>query len=177
MPHSICLYLLGKDYANFIVKDVVVASCATDAETDTVDRRTTPRMPWHDIAVMVQGAAARDAARHFIQRYERRWQEGSRNKKVCNLRGVSSPLQLSNIQMLGTRNALWQMQTAYCENRSRWNAIKTEKAKYKRPYPFLVPRSYETLYSVPNVLKEAPFNAHCQVNCQVYIEDSKSCEN
>jgi phospholipase D1/2 len=25
-------------------------------------------MPWHDIAVMVAGAAARDVARHFIQR-------------------------------------------------------------------------------------------------------------
>ena len=26
-------------------------------------------MPWHDIAVAVQGNAARDVARHFIQRY------------------------------------------------------------------------------------------------------------
>jgi hypothetical protein len=26
-------------------------------------------MPWHDIAVAVQGSAARDVARHFIQRY------------------------------------------------------------------------------------------------------------
>ncbi len=25
-------------------------------------------MPWHDIAVMVQGTAARDVGRHFIQR-------------------------------------------------------------------------------------------------------------
>jgi len=26
-------------------------------------------MPWHDIGVMVQGLAARDVARHFIQRW------------------------------------------------------------------------------------------------------------
>ena len=37
--------------------------------SDNVDRRTTARMPWHDIAVAVQGSAARDVARHFIQRY------------------------------------------------------------------------------------------------------------
>lgn len=51
---------------NFIVKDVARPD---QPEGDNVDRRTTPRMPWHDIAVMVQGAAARDTARHFIQRY------------------------------------------------------------------------------------------------------------
>ncbi|XP_031836301.1 phospholipase D isoform X2 [Nomia melanderi] len=57
---------LGKDYTNFIVKDF------NDLEKpyqDLVDRSTTPRMPWHDIGVMVQGASARDVARHFIQRW------------------------------------------------------------------------------------------------------------
>ncbi|XP_011308868.1 phospholipase D2 [Fopius arisanus] len=57
---------LGKDYTNFIVKDFY------DLERpyqDLVDRSTTPRMPWHDVGVMVQGASARDVARHFIQRW------------------------------------------------------------------------------------------------------------
>ncbi|XP_043512604.1 phospholipase D2 isoform X3 [Frieseomelitta varia] len=57
---------LGKDYVNFIVKDF------NDLEKpyqDLVDRSNTPRMPWHDIGVMVQGATARDIARHFIQRW------------------------------------------------------------------------------------------------------------
>ncbi|XP_018404996.1 PREDICTED: phospholipase D1 [Cyphomyrmex costatus] len=57
---------LGKDYTNFIVKDF------NDLERpyqDLVDRTTTPRMPWHDIGVLVQNAAARDIARHFIQRW------------------------------------------------------------------------------------------------------------
>lgn len=56
----------GKDYTNFIVKDF------NDLEKpyqDLVDRTTTPRMPWHDIGVLVQDAAARDVARHFIQRW------------------------------------------------------------------------------------------------------------
>lgn len=57
---------LGKDYVNFIVKDF------NDLEKpyqDLIDRSTTPRMPWHDIGIMVQGATARDIARHFIQRW------------------------------------------------------------------------------------------------------------
>lgn len=36
---------------------------------DFIDRHKTPRMPWHDIASVVHGKAARDVARHFIQRW------------------------------------------------------------------------------------------------------------
>ncbi|XP_011261406.2 phospholipase D2 isoform X1 [Camponotus floridanus] len=57
---------LGKDYTNFIVKDF------NDLEKpyqDLIDRTTTPRMPWHDIGILVQNSAARDVARHFIQRW------------------------------------------------------------------------------------------------------------
>ncbi|XP_043191252.1 phospholipase D1-like isoform X2 [Amphibalanus amphitrite] len=56
---------VGKDYANFIVKDFAVDS----PFTDLVDRASVPRMPWHDIATGVTGSAARDVARHFIQRW------------------------------------------------------------------------------------------------------------
>ena len=56
----------AKDYVNFIVKDVARPDLPNQ---DNVDRRTTPRMPWHDISVSVDGPVARDVARHFIQRY------------------------------------------------------------------------------------------------------------
>ncbi|XP_017779979.1 PREDICTED: phospholipase D2 [Nicrophorus vespilloides] len=59
-------YWIGKDYCNFIVKDF------NDLESpfiDFIDRVSTPRMPWHDIAVYVQGATARDVSRHFIARW------------------------------------------------------------------------------------------------------------
>lgn len=59
-------FWLGKDYINFIVKDF---HNLDNPFQDLVDRSTTPRMPWHDVGVMVQGAAARDVARHFIQRW------------------------------------------------------------------------------------------------------------
>lgn len=57
---------LGKDYTNFIVKDF---NDLQKPYQDLVDRTTTPRMPWHDIGMLVQNAAARDVARHFIQRW------------------------------------------------------------------------------------------------------------
>lgn len=57
---------IGKDYTNFIVKDFSFLDLPF---VDLVDRNTTPRMPWHDVGVVVQGSAARDVARHFIQRW------------------------------------------------------------------------------------------------------------
>ncbi|CAH2109320.1 unnamed protein product [Euphydryas editha] len=57
---------IGKDYVNFIVEDF---NSLDMPFVDLVDRNTTPRMPWHDVGVVVQGAAARDVARHFIQRW------------------------------------------------------------------------------------------------------------
>lgn len=56
----------GKDYVNFIVKDFIELN---QPFKDFVDRNTTPRMPWHDLSCMVTGAAARDVARHFIERW------------------------------------------------------------------------------------------------------------
>lgn len=37
--------------------------------SDFIDRQATPRMPWHDIGAVVYAKAARDVARHFIQRW------------------------------------------------------------------------------------------------------------
>lgn len=65
MPGSTKLWR-GKDYTNFIVQDF---NNLESPYQDLVDRSTTPRMPWHDVGVMVQAATARDVARHFIQRW------------------------------------------------------------------------------------------------------------
>uniref|UniRef100_H2SLG3 Phospholipase n=1 Tax=Takifugu rubripes TaxID=31033 RepID=H2SLG3_TAKRU len=56
----------GKDYCNFVYRDWIQLDKPFD---DFIDRHTTPRMPWHDIASVVHGKAARDVARHFIQRW------------------------------------------------------------------------------------------------------------
>ncbi|XP_028653976.2 phospholipase D2 isoform X1 [Erpetoichthys calabaricus] len=57
---------LGKDYCNFIAKDWVQLDKPFE---DFIDRYKTPRMPWRDIGAVVHGKAARDLARHFIQRW------------------------------------------------------------------------------------------------------------
>lgn len=36
---------------------------------DNIDRAEVPRMPWRDLSAAVHGKAARDVARHFIQRW------------------------------------------------------------------------------------------------------------
>lgn len=78
-------YWIGKDYVNFIIKDLVNLEAPY---VDIVDRTQTPRMPWHDIGAVVgerknflfpfclpnwnvflAGASARDISRHFIQRW------------------------------------------------------------------------------------------------------------
>lgn len=57
---------IGKDYTNFIFKDFTELN---QPFTDLVDRTKMPRMPWHDISSVVVGSAARDVARHFIERW------------------------------------------------------------------------------------------------------------
>ncbi|KAL3995479.1 Phospholipase D Active site motif family protein [Acanthocheilonema viteae] len=99
---------IGKDYANFIHKDFVELDMPFH---DFIDRNITPRMPWHDIHACTYGSAARDIARHFIQ---------------------------------------------------RWNATKTEKSKELKEYPFLLPRSYDTI-KVPRFLETYSNLADVQV--------------
>uniref|UniRef100_A0A672JU78 phospholipase D n=1 Tax=Salarias fasciatus TaxID=181472 RepID=A0A672JU78_SALFA len=57
---------LGKDYSNFIRKDWVQLDKPFE---DNIDRTQVPRMPWRDLSAAMHGKAARDVARHFIQRW------------------------------------------------------------------------------------------------------------
>nr|XP_046177954.1 phospholipase D2-like [Oncorhynchus gorbuscha]XP_046177962.1 phospholipase D2-like [Oncorhynchus gorbuscha] len=57
---------LGKDYSNFIRKDWVQLDRPFE---DNIDRTEVPRMPWRDFSAALHGKAARDVARHFIQRW------------------------------------------------------------------------------------------------------------
>lgn len=56
----------GLDYSNPRIKDF---RNVTQYSQPLVDRRIVPRMPWHDVQAVVYGQPARDAARHFIQRW------------------------------------------------------------------------------------------------------------
>ena len=55
---------VGKDYANprlIDFKDVA------EHETPLIDKKTTPRLPWHDVMVKASGPVVGDMSRHFIQ--------------------------------------------------------------------------------------------------------------
>jgi phospholipase D1/2 len=47
-----------------------------DPYTDAMDRVRCPRMPWQDVMVLVNGGAAFDVARNFIQRWNHHRQSG-----------------------------------------------------------------------------------------------------
>ena len=59
-------FFIGKDYVNFYYKDFLELEKPYE---DFIDRKEIARTPWHDIAAVVYGAAARDVGRHFIQRW------------------------------------------------------------------------------------------------------------
>lgn len=40
-----------------------------DTMKDELDRKKYPRMPWHDVHCALWGPPCRDAARHFVQRW------------------------------------------------------------------------------------------------------------
>lgn len=67
----------GKDYSNPRVKDFIDVHIP---DKDLIDRFTTPRMPWHDCHSRLEGQAARDVARHFIQRWN--FSVSTRRKKA-----------------------------------------------------------------------------------------------
>ncbi|GAU94669.1 hypothetical protein RvY_06398-2 [Ramazzottius varieornatus] len=59
---------IGKDYCNEIRQGFVKGAVERPDE-DQLDRHAVPRMPWHDAGAVVYEEAARDLARHFIQRW------------------------------------------------------------------------------------------------------------
>ncbi|XP_072006076.1 phospholipase D2 isoform X2 [Engystomops pustulosus] len=65
-PTTECQTWMGKDYSNLILKDWVQLDKPFE---DFIDRMRNPRMPWRDIGAVIHGKAARDASRHFIQRW------------------------------------------------------------------------------------------------------------
>ncbi|EGC34269.1 hypothetical protein DICPUDRAFT_55934 [Dictyostelium purpureum] len=54
----------GADYINSCI-----AKPVNNLKDCLVDRNTTPRMPWHDVSIALDGKAARDVTYNFIQRW------------------------------------------------------------------------------------------------------------
>ena len=91
----------GKDYYNPLYCEL---DDVHDVLTDLVDRDERPRMPWHDVHMRVNGSAARDVARNFIQRWNHhkealasRFKYLTPNGRVCSSSGYNSVQVLRSI--------------------------------------------------------------------------------
>lgn len=58
------IYFPGQDYSNVRIKDF---SDVDQFYTTLIDKYSTPRMPWRDIAIRLKGPVTKDVTRHFIQ--------------------------------------------------------------------------------------------------------------
>lgn len=54
----------GKDYSNCRIADF---RNVVNFEEELIEKNVVPRMPWHDVAVIVKGDILKDLTRHFIQ--------------------------------------------------------------------------------------------------------------
>ena len=75
--------------ASSVIETLVGQGETQKEETDkskllkTLDRNQVPRMPWHDVQVLVQGLAAQDVAWHFIERWNHhRLHQGDRKVAI-----------------------------------------------------------------------------------------------
>ena len=57
----------GMDFSNPLKNDFVVG--VHDEKQDIINRKKTPRMPWHDVHVRIEGESVFEVGKHFIQRW------------------------------------------------------------------------------------------------------------
>lgn len=72
-------YFPGLDYSNSRCCDFTNVA---KYRNESINRNTQPRMPWHDVAVVIYGESAQDCARHFIEYWNHAKidYEGTKNK-------------------------------------------------------------------------------------------------
>lgn len=64
------MFMLSKNTDGGILNVGIANSVASAfSPSDNVDRTQVPRIPWRDLGAVHHGKAARDLARHFIQRW------------------------------------------------------------------------------------------------------------
>ena len=96
-----CQVYVGKDYSNPRVRDFFRLHQPYE---DMYDRRTIPRMPWHDVGMQMVGQPARDLTRHFVQRwnYLRRGRKPTRALPFLLPPPDAKPEEFSELGLSGT---------------------------------------------------------------------------
>lgn len=101
--------------------------------SDNVDRTQVPRIPWRDLGAVHHGKAARDLARHFIQRW--------------NFTKVSNKIAIFNVCYCSYNQTLQNIQSLPF---FLYLSFKIFKNKYKDDfYPYLLPKSNCTADNLP----------------------------
>ena len=77
------------------------------------------------------------------------------------------PLKKCYLSLTGFCGWYWQKACLF-----RWNAIKTEKAKFSKQYPYLVPRSYANSCRKPPAFSSIHLKTAANVKCQVSAQYS-----
>lgn len=115
---------------------------------DFIDRFQTPRMPWRDVGVAVHGVAARDVARHFIQRWnftkvggQRGWggaelglarPRSCKHSSALTLSWVEFSSCLGNQRVMNIREIGWDVHVSSCTAARSPYFLHAEQAAKKR---------------------------------------------
>ena len=88
----------GKDYENSYTKPFTKVK---EWATDFLDRKSQPRMPWHDLHLFIHGDSAVDLARHFIEYWNHAKFDKEHSKKSYDRKDFLKPTK--TIRNLGTK--------------------------------------------------------------------------
>lgn len=116
----------GIDYSNSRKKDFFKVK---DYKHARIDKLTTPRMPWHDISMKVEGNVVQDMSRHFIQYWNfAKYDLDTTKKKQPVLIKKFAPLNLEVIPEKNEKNEKTSKIRKYWdETKKRMNDFKEKK--------------------------------------------------
>lgn len=130
----------GKDYSNPRTHDF---SELDRPYVDMYDRTEVPRMPWHDIHMMVTGQSARDISRHFVQR----WNYLLRQKRPSRLTPMLlPPAELTEDQLLNA-NLEGTCEVQFLRSSCAWSlGLKTPEHSIQNAYLKAIEQSSHFVY-------------------------------
>lgn len=130
----------GKDYSNPRIKDFYDLDKPYES---MYDRQTTPRMPWHDVHMVVAGQPARDLSRHFVQR----WNYLLRQKRPSRPTPILTPPPEFNPEDLDRFNLSGSCEVQILRSAGNWSlGLKHTEHSIQSAYLKLIETSEHYIY-------------------------------